>query len=275
MPVIPDQVPAEPIYTITLTATGAYIDGQPVPGSSTDAEESRRAALREIYVKAALHGRAVRLVAKEADGTTWPMIMDTGGNVITLHAPHPVPPSPAATTSAAPPLLAPAASPQPAHDWAAPLPPAYQALYDDLRTAESAGDLPNAVALAARLEEELTATYGPLHPHAVNVATLRASLTLRLGGDWYETVELLVHTALRRREAGAQPVQDTVGTARNAHAAWRSLARGDAEGAAELAERVAGMLEQFGEDRRTRDVLDWVEGATMISQGELNQHLDR
>ncbi|MFC8270132.1 hypothetical protein ACFUIZ_31120 [Streptomyces cinereoruber] len=46
-------------------------------------------------------------------------------------------------------------------------------------------------------------------------------------------------------------MQDTLTTARNAHAAWRSLAREDAEGAAELAEAVAEMLEQFGETKRT------------------------
>ncbi|MFE5548580.1 hypothetical protein ACFQ71_32810 [Streptomyces sp. NPDC056534] len=265
MPVNPDQVPAEPTYTITLTATGAYIGGEPVPGASADPEESRRAALREIYVKAALHGRPVRLVAKEADGTTWPMIMDTGGSITTLHAPHPTPPAPAAPPSAAPPPTAPAVPPQPTHDWAAPLPAAYQALYDDLRAAENAGRLPEAVVIAARLEEELASGYGPLHPHAVNIATLHASLMLRQGTDWYATAELLVHTALRRREADAQPLQDTVSTARNAHAAWRSLAREDAEGAAGIAEKVAGMLEQFGEDRRTRDVLTWVEANAMTA----------
>ncbi|MFH8582582.1 hypothetical protein [Streptomyces zaomyceticus] len=192
------------------------------------------------------------------------MIMDTGGNITTLHAPHPTPP-PATPSPAVEPPTAPAVPPYPTHDWAAPLPPAYQALYDDLRAAESAGRLSAAVAFAGKLEEVLASGYGPLHPHAVNMATLYASLMLRQGTDWYETVELLVHTALRRREAGAQPLQDTVGTARNAHAAWRSLAREDAEGAAELAEKVAGMLEQFGEDRRTRDVLKCVEGNPMTA----------
>ncbi|MFF0561487.1 hypothetical protein [Streptomyces sp. NPDC004266] len=261
MTVNPDQVPAEPIYTVTLTATGAYIDGEPVPGATADPEESRRAALGEIYVKAALHGRPVRFLAKEADGTTWPMIMDTSGNVLTLTTPHPAPPAPPAPAPrppAAPPSPTPPAA-QTAHDWTAPLPTAYQPLYDNLQTAANAGNLTEAVALAAKLEEALTADYGPLHPHTVNMLTLRASLTLHHRADWYETVELLVHTALRRREAGAQPAQDTVSAVRNAHAAWRALAKEDAEGATELAPLVAGMLEQFGEDRRTRDVLRWVE----------------
>ncbi|MFE5896954.1 hypothetical protein ACFQ67_05975 [Streptomyces sp. NPDC056488] len=88
--------------------------------------------------------------------------------------------------------------------------------------------------------------------------SLRASLVLRQGGDWYETTELLVHTAIRRRDAHAQPVQDTLTTARNAHAAWRSLIKEDAE----LAGAVAEMLEQFGETERTRDVLTWAEAHT-------------
>ncbi|MFE0654732.1 hypothetical protein ACFVZH_40230 [Streptomyces sp. NPDC059534] len=267
MPINPDQVPTEPIYTVTLTTTGAYIDGEPVTGASADTDQSRRAALSEIYVKAALHGRPVRFLGKEPDGTTWPMIMDTAGNVLTLHASHPVPPAPAPPVPApvsAVPLPAPApTAPQSTHDWTSPLPAAYQAPYDDLRAAESAGNLADAITAAAKLEEALGVAYGPLHPHAVNMATLKASLTLRQGADWYETVELLVQTAQRRREADAQPVQDTVSAVRNAHAAWRSLAQEDTEGAAELAPLVAGMLEQLGEDRRTRDVLRWVEETAM------------
>ncbi|MFB7454676.1 hypothetical protein [Streptomyces sp. NPDC056194] len=54
-------------------------------------------------------------------------------------------------------------------------------------------------------------------------------------------------------------------TARNAHAAWRAFAAEDAEGASELAGVVAGMLERFGEDRRTRDVLSWVEATAMAA----------
>ncbi|MFJ6355033.1 hypothetical protein ACIQKB_36950 [Streptomyces sp. NPDC092046] len=274
MPINPDTVPAQPVYTVTLTATGAFIDGDPVPGASPDPDASRRAALAELYVKAALHGRPVRFLAKEADGTTWPMIMGTDGSVLTLHAPHPNPapaPGPAQESASVPSAVvatsptaaastpAPAAPRPAAGDWSAPLPPEYQPLYADLLAAESAGDLATATTLAAKLEDELTARFGPLHPRPVNLLTLRASLTLRQRTDWYETVEILVHTALRRREAGAEPEQDTVAAVRNAHAAWRALAREDVEGAAELAGLVAGMLEQFGDTARTRDVLSWSE----------------
>ncbi|WP_411078259.1 hypothetical protein [Streptomyces sp. cmx-10-25] len=264
MPVIPDQVPSEPVYTITLTATGAYIDGEPVPGASGDPEQSRRAALGEIYVKAALHGRPVRFVAKEADGTTWPMIMDTAGNVLTLHTPHPTPTAPIPQPSPPAPPQAPVpASPAPAApDWTAPLPPDVEPAYAALRAAERTGDLVQAVTLATKLETDLEAQYGPLHPYTVNLLSLRASLVLRQGEDWYEVVELLVHTAIRRRDAYAQPVQDTLTTARNAHAAWRTLMKQDAEGAAELAGAVAEMLEQLGETKRTHDVLAWAAAYT-------------
>ncbi|MFF9691318.1 hypothetical protein [Streptomyces sp. NPDC014623] len=188
------------------------------------------------------------------------MIMDTGGNVLTLHAPHPAP-----TTSAPPPApTAPVpAPPAPAApDWTAPLPPDAEPAYTALRTAERTGDLAQAVALATKLEADLESQYGPLHPYTVNLLSLRASLVLRQGDDWYEVVDLLVRTANRRRDAHAQPVQDTLTTARNAHAAWRSLIREDAKGAAELAGTVAEMLEQFGETKRTRDVLTWAEAYT-------------
>ncbi|MGO4431114.1 hypothetical protein AB4Z54_73130, partial [Streptomyces sp. MCAF7] len=92
----PDQVPATPIYTITINETGtAAIDGQPIPTPGNTPDEARVAALAEIRVKAALHGRPVRVIAKEPDAA-WPMIVDADGNVTTLDTPHPTPNPPAA-----------------------------------------------------------------------------------------------------------------------------------------------------------------------------------
>ncbi|GHJ97734.1 hypothetical protein SNE510_72530 [Streptomyces sp. NE5-10] len=85
----------------------------------------------------------------------------------------------------------------------------------------------------------------------------RAFLSLRQWADWYATTDLLVSAVSRRQEAAAQPAQDTVSAARNAHAAWRRLAAEDAEGAAEIAADVAAMLERLGETARSQDVLAW------------------
>ncbi|MGW4954547.1 hypothetical protein [Streptomyces parvulus] len=107
----------------------------------------------------------------------------------------------------------------------------------------------------------------------MNVLTLRATFTLRAvleaphGGDWYDTVELLTQTAIRRDDAGAQPARSTRETARNAHAAWRRLAKEDPEGAMELCETVVKMLSRFGEENRTQEILEWVEKTRMGTQG--------
>ncbi|WP_432017658.1 hypothetical protein [Streptomyces hydrogenans] len=307
MAIDPDKVPATPVYTITVTANGADIDGEPVHAPAGDSDAARREALSEIQVKAALRGRPVRVTAKEIDGTSWAMIVDSNGDVVTLDAPHPAPPAVPPTHAPQPPVvhaphppaghaphppaapatphaphvgavdgpppaghapqLAPpagaAANPQPATPWAAPLPPAYQDAYERLRAAHAAGDLPSAVVAADRLETALEAEYGPLHPHTVNMLTVRAWLTLSQRTDWFDTVELLIRTALRRHEAGAEPAQETVRAVQNAHGAWRVLTTEDPDGAMELCEMIAGALDRLGETRRTQDVLNWVEESRM------------
>ncbi|MFJ3481691.1 hypothetical protein [Streptomyces microflavus] len=127
--------------------------------------------------------------------------------------------------------------------------------------------------VADELERALEQQYGPLHPYVVNMLSLRAAFTLRAvlavdhGGDWYDTAELLTRTAVRRDEAGAQPERETRNTARNAHAAWRRLAKEDPEGAMELCEDVVKMLSRFGEEKRTQEILHWVEKTRMGSNG--------
>ncbi|MFJ6251772.1 hypothetical protein ACIQKA_28955, partial [Streptomyces sp. NPDC092045] len=106
-----------------------------------------------------------------------------------------------------------------ASDWTAPLPTAAEPAYTALRTAERTGDLAQAVALATKLETDLEAHYRPLHPYTVNLLSLRPSLALRQGADWYEVVDLLVRTANRRRDAHAQPVPNASGTQTRASAA--------------------------------------------------------
>lgn len=286
----PDTVPATPIYTITVSSNGAAsLDGEEITGPGNDPAEARVAALAEVRIKAALRGRPVRVNAKEADGSTWPLIVAVDGSVTTLDHPHPTPPpAPAPTPPQAPPSTPPAdesttttprnqaparmtgeqvpAAPA-ADEWAAPLPGEYRLLWRQLVAQEHAarqetGSLADAIVTAHHLETSLTQQYGPQHPYTVNVMTVRAWLTLRNTVAWAETVELLVETAQRRRETRAQPQSDTELLIRNAHAAWRKLRQEDPESARELAEPLLNLLETIPTEvgaRRARDVVHWIE----------------
>lgn len=258
------QVPATPLYTITLTGSGVSIDGEPVGVPSGDLPAARLAALAEIRVRAALRGRPVRVTAKEPDGSAWPLVVDPDGHVTTLSVPHPVVPPPArpADGSGLSPLPAAAAAPGPAVRWGAPLPAAHEEAWGRLLAAHGAGDTATAIALAERTEAALEAEYGPLHPYTVQVLSARAWLVLGRHDDLSATVRLLVRTALRRRRAGAEPRSETAQVARNAHAAWRSLAATDPRQALELSGPLTDMLGELGWPGRAQDVVRRVEEAT-------------
>ncbi|MGW0390852.1 hypothetical protein ACWDYJ_08105 [Streptomyces sp. NPDC003042] len=274
MTIDPGRVPATPVYTITLTSSGVSIDGEPVSTGPGDLPAARRAALAEIRVRAALRGRPVRVTAKEPDGSAWPLVVDPDGNVTTLTAPHPVVPPQTRPAEDAGPASGPAASAPPAPpgtprpvaaEWGAPLPDAHQDAWARLWAAHGAGDTSTAIALAERTEAALETEYGPLHPHTVHVLGVRAWLTLARRADLPATVRLLVHTALRRRRAGAEPRTETARVAGNAHAAWRLLAKEDPRRALELSTPLVDMLTELGWRSRTQDVVRWVERAARLS----------
>ncbi|MET9840265.1 hypothetical protein ABZZ01_21105 [Streptomyces virginiae] len=255
------QVPATPLYTITLTGSGVSIDGEPVGVPSGDLPAARLAALAEIRVRAALRGRPVRVTAKEPDGSAWPLVVDPDGHVTTLSVPHPVVPPPARPAEGSGPSAVPA-RPEPAVTWGAPLPAAHQEAWARLLAAHGAGDTTTAIALAERTEAALEAEYGPLHPYTVQVLSARAWLVLGRRDDLSATVRLLVRTALRRRRAGAEPRSETAQVAGNAHAAWRSLAATDPRRALELSGPLTDMLGELGWPGHTQDVVRWVEETT-------------
>ncbi|MFJ9427856.1 hypothetical protein [Streptomyces sp. NPDC101249] len=278
----PDQIPPTPVYTIMLNSSGtATVDGEEIT-SGGDVNAARLAALAEVRIKAALHGRPVRAVAKDQDGSAWPLIVAVDGTVTTLDRPHPTPaPAPASVPAQTPPPppAAPvvpvaqraqqAAAPRPptaaearpdmSPEWAAPLPAEHSGAWGEVTAYEKAGRLTEAIIAADRIETALTAQYGPLHPYTVNVLTVRAAFTVRQSpqsGEWAEVTELLLDTAERRQEAKAQPETDNARAIRNAHAAWRYLRDEDAETALELSERLLGLLD--GDELRARDVVQWV-----------------
>ncbi|MGW1076038.1 hypothetical protein [Streptomyces sp. NPDC002537] len=239
----PDQVPAIPLYIITVAASGATtLDGEPV--HAEPGQEPRVAALAEIRIKAALCDRAVRVNAKEPDGTVWPLLVDTDGTVTVLDTPHPTPPRTATTPN-----------------WQAPLPVRHQPLYRHLLTAIRADDLDTAVITATNLETALTQEYGPRHPHTLNILTLRTWLTLRRQPTTRDTLDLLLHTTGRRHEAHALPPEDTARCARNAHAVWGRLTGTDPSAARELSADVLRVLDLVGETSRARDIRAWTDTA--------------
>ncbi|MEW1551515.1 hypothetical protein [Streptomyces tsukubensis] len=269
MTIDPDTIPATPVYTVTVTAAGeALLDGEQVSPPTGDPGAARLAALAEVRIKAAYHGRPVRVTAKEADGSAWPLLVAPDGTVQTLDQPHPAPrppaapePGPRSAPADPPPVPAPrAATAAPdASAWSAPPPPTVEPLFRHLVAQERAGDFAAAVVTADQLERTLAAMHGPEHPLTVQALTVRAWLTTRASVaavDLPELIELLVETARRRQQSGA-PAEDTERLVRNVHAAWRRLAASDPAYAREIAGQV---MELLGQDQeRARDVLRWIE----------------
>ncbi|RLU80144.1 hypothetical protein CTZ27_35435 [Streptomyces griseocarneus] len=260
-----EEIPAAPVYTITLTTTGiAAIDGETLGDTGQDADAARRTALAEITVKAALHGRPVRATAKEPDGIVYYLIVAPDGTVTTCNQPHPIPPPPRA--SAAPRRTA-SSSPQgtsaqvPADknstEWAAPLPEGMTSPWAQLVRQAQTGAYAEAVHTANRITASLRHEYGLHHPHTVNILTTRAWLALRARTEPAEVAELLVEAAELRREAKAQPEQDTLRLIHNAHTLWHHLATQDPETARELAERLLTLL--HNDPHRTHDIINWAQ----------------
>jgi hypothetical protein len=257
------QVPAEPVYTITLTPGGAVLDGEPI--RPEEGQDDQMAALAEITTRAARRGRPVRVTAHDSAGTTW-LIVHPDGAVEKLTTPHgppaphlpppPVPfgrqsppaPSPPASPVPAPPAPVNAVEPRPdpqtgGDSRASVLPEPHGEHVRQMHAAEERGDFAQAIAFADRLEAGLTQAYGSDHTWVVHAATFRAWLLLRLGGPWQLAVEVAVDTTFRRYRTDASPREDTVRMARNAFAAWCRLAEEDPDTATALATRVQQALD--------------------------------
>ncbi|WP_328923557.1 hypothetical protein OG429_02255 [Streptomyces sp. NBC_00190] len=74
-----------PVYTITLTSSGiATLDGEKVSEPGLTPARARVAALAEVRINAAYPARPVRVLAKEWDGSPWPLIVAVDGAVTTL-----------------------------------------------------------------------------------------------------------------------------------------------------------------------------------------------
>ncbi|MFJ3673670.1 hypothetical protein ACIPSE_45235 [Streptomyces sp. NPDC090106] len=289
----PTAVPLTPIYTITVTATGAAsVNGEEITGPGFDPAAARIAALAEIRIKAAFAGRPVRVIAKEADGAAWPLIVAEDGTVTTLGHPHPTPaPEPAMPPMPAPrvPQFLDAGEPTVAMRreerpdwkgqdperiartasgldlWSASLPAEFGLLWAQLTTRVQAGAYPDGATTAGHLETALKQQYGPHHAYSINIASVRAWLTLLSAthtNEWAEATELLVETAQRRHEAKAPDTSETARTIRNAHGSWLLLIQQDGETARDLADALLTLLAFLPAPehrRRAQSVVGWIE----------------
>ncbi|MCY0963410.1 hypothetical protein [Streptomyces sp. H27-H5] len=277
----PDQVPPTPIFTITVSAHGAAsVDGEEITAPGLTSAEARVAALAEIRIKAAYHGRPVRVLAKEADGTAWPLIVGVDGAVTTVSGPHPTAPAEHSRAPKAPDVTAPAPSPQdsdreqpstpptpgPVGAW---IPGPHRPLWETLVAQETSGALVEAIITADRLESELSQQYGPQHRYTLHALSIRAWLTLRHTTEWAETTELLIEAGERLLAAGTPALADSIKVVRNAHGAWRTLRDEDSETAREFAPTLLALFDTLGTltgrpaegNARAHDVLDWAQNS--------------
>ena len=259
-----DQVPAEPVYTISLTPAGPLIDGEPVRVVS--GQDDREAALAEVMERAARRGRPVRVTAHDAAGTAWLIVWPDGtvgsqatphGAVAAVLPPPPVPfgrdtiptpslpeppaPVPVGSGEGAPPLNGPGPE-SPAGE----LPEQFAEQAARMHAAESSGDLALARLLASELEGGLARDFGSGHPWTVHAATFCAWFLLKQGGPWRPAVEAAADAAIRRHQIGSVPFEDTERLARNAYAAWRRLHVEDPQSASALAQNVLSVLDALG-----------------------------
>ncbi|MEV7415000.1 hypothetical protein [Streptomyces sp. NPDC089919] len=238
------EVPSWPVYAVGIGGDGvATVDGVAVTGAGTPAGAARVAALAEVRVKAAWHGRPVRVVAADADGERY-LIVGVDGAVTTLAGPHPRP------------AAAPERDRSRPGSADGPLPERYRAEWNRLVELYAAGRDAEATACAQALEEELAGAHGPHHPWAVRAMTVRATVALRGPvADRAAATELLIATAERRLAAGARPAAETTTVINNAHALWHRLRSEVPQAALDLTPRLLALL--AGDERRSADVWSW------------------
>lgn len=117
--------------------------------------------------------------------------------------------------------------------WAAPAPhttPATSTLAPEtlharlVEVAETAraGNLPDAAALAARLDQDVTAEYGELHLHTVQVREVRGYLAA-LAGDHASGLSWYLHTAQLRVTIQSPGHPDVEAATLRAYSLWRAM----------------------------------------------------
>jgi len=237
---MPDQGPSTRVLRIEITADGqARVDGTAVPtplGSSV--EQVRAAALRTVADMAAAAGGALRVDARDPDGTLWRLLVHPSGDI-----------EDAAAAVAMPTVPAQAAQDRAGDASAAGIPARYLEALIEVARAYGAQGFEAADHLAAQVEKLVEADVGVLDAQWVRIREVRAHLSYRQGAAAQAT-EQWIEVALAWVRLG-QP--DCWTAARNAHHCWLLIE--DVGDVVRIGHEVAAMWRQAGRDKQAQRTL--------------------
>ncbi|MBO8195032.1 hypothetical protein ITI46_25755 [Streptomyces oryzae] len=190
----PSEVPAWPAYAFVVRDSGKVaVSGPLLP---TSEHPTRTSAIDAVAAAAHGLGRPVRAEATEPDGTVWLLVISPDGAVGELAG---------GAQRGKPPKKRP--SPAPAPVSGAPDVPADA--MSQLEAHVAAGRMDEAVALAARLDENAADTLGLSHPDALRFREARARVTA-LTGDAVGAIRMYRDVAERWHYQGAAEEAEAV-----------------------------------------------------------------
>ena len=238
---MPEQGLSTRVLRIEITADGqARVDGTAVPtplGSSV--EQVRAAALRTVVDLAAAAGGALRVDARDPDGTLWRLLVHPSGWI-----------DDAAAASVAAPAAMPGATERRTDDPTAErIPAQYLESLVEVAQAYGAEGFEVADHLAAQVEKRIEADAGVLDAQWVRIREVRAHLSYRRGAAARAT-EQWIEVALAWVQLGQPNCWEA---ARNAHHCWLLIE--DVEDVVRIGYEVASMWRQAGRDKQAQRTL--------------------
>lgn len=276
----PEAGEAMPPLAIVVYENGrASVGGVPVVvPDEGDLSAVRAAAMRTAIGMAAEQGRALRALAFEPDGSTWPLVIHPDGQVEEDVEPEPYSgPDGAreasdgtpATGSSTLPLMVSPAGPRgprtetlvlnPGRSDIVQIPQAPERFRDRLaRIAEAgeAGRIEAAMTLVVDLEREVALLFGSSHPHVLQARAVRAHVSA-LAQDWVRAADLYLGITKAWLDSGGGSAQIRR-NATNAHYCWLRVV--DPEESERIGEavvrtwlKVPGAQAHLDAARRSRD----------------------
>ncbi|GHE07337.1 hypothetical protein [Streptomyces alanosinicus] len=258
---------------------GASVGGVPVTvPDGADLAAVRHAAISTAVDLAAQHGRPLRALALEPDGSAWPLVIHPDGRVEEdeesdgAAPPSGTPGAPRAAGRVIPTLNLAAIPPTTRgprtqtvilnQQWSEVVetPPAPERFRERLARIAEAGESGRteaAMTLAADLEREVVLLFGPSHPHALQARAVSAHINT-LARDWVRAADKYLAVATAWADMPESRSAQVRRNALNAHYCWRRVEdAGEAERIGEAVVRIwlklPGALAEVRAARRHRD----------------------